>query len=110
MNAQYFISIDCSHNIQVTLLASDFSVIENFESDSLPSQTLHKIIHELVSKNSIDISQIATFFLCLGPGSYTALRMIKGFKEICEYDGKLTCGFTYIDALKILVQDIYRFA
>lgn len=48
------------------------------------SNTLFIETQKLLEKNNIELKNLEQIFLCLGPGSYTGVRLLQGMKELYQ--------------------------
>lgn len=98
-----YLFIDTSNLLTVGLLDSDFKWIEYQYIETKKSSTvIHKIIHEQLSKNNLDLSQIVTVFACFGPGSYTGLRVTKGITDIFKFENIQITSFYHFEVPLVL--------
>lgn len=57
------------------------------------SNTLFIETEKLLSENNIELSQLEQIFLCLGPGSYTGIRLLQGMKDLYQNQGLKVFSF-----------------
>lgn len=82
------IVVDSSDGLTVGLLSNEFtwSSLESF-ADVKASKVLHSVILEMLKENTIDIKDIDSVIYCAGPGSYTGMRLAKGFADVLAMEG-----------------------
>lgn len=57
------------------------------------SNTLFIETEKLLSENNIELGQLEQIFLCLGPGSYTGIRLLQGMKDLYQNQGLKVFSF-----------------
>lgn len=77
-------------------LAGEFSICNK----KTHSQMIMPMIDDVLKKTSLEIEDIDVFAPCIGPGSFTGLRIgIAAAKALCQARGKKIVGISSLDAL-----------
>ena len=82
------LSIDTTSSVcSVSLLENDQVMDENIlDNGKTHSENMMPLLDELLKRNNVDISEIEFISVCVGPGSFTGIRIgistIKAFAEV----------------------------
>ena len=96
------LSIDTSSSIcSVALLEEDRTVdVLNLDDGKTHSENLMPLIDEILNKNSVDIKNIDLLACCVGPGSFTGIRIgVATIKPIAEVLNIKVASITSLEAL-----------
>ena len=96
------LAIDTSSSICSTaLLENDKIIDENFlDNGKTHSENLMPLIDELLKRNNIDIKEINLIACCVGPGSFTGIRIgVSTIKPIAEVLGIKVVSVTSLETL-----------
>lgn len=95
MNVLY---LDCCYGMNVTLLAGE-KVFSARTDKREHTDSLLLEVDKLIEQAGLDISQIDTFGVCLGPGSFTGIRVaVATVKGLASNDSKIF-AFSAFDVL-----------
>lgn len=86
-NKMKILAIDTSSKIcSVAILENDEVIDElNLDDGKTHSENLMPLVDEILNKNNIDIKQIEMLACCVGPGSFTGIRIgVASIKPIAE--------------------------
>ena len=100
------LAIDTSSTIcSVALLENDKLIDKNELNDGKThSENLMPLLDELLKRNSIDIKQIELIACCVGPGSFTGIRIgVSSIKPIAEI---LNIKIASVTALEVLAKNV----
>lgn len=93
--------IDTSSSVSVALFDKDLNFLDKKESKELKSsKVLHRLVYDMYQEKGLKVQDLKEVFYCAGPGSYTGLRLAKGFAEVFSLEGVEIKGFWYQDYLK----------
>jgi len=82
------LSIDTTSNVcSVSILENDQVIDENIlDNGKTHSENMMPLLDELLKRNNMDISNVEFISVCVGPGSFTGIRIgiatIKAFAEV----------------------------
>jgi len=112
----FSIYIDSTVTLKIGLLNSKLKFLKFSDSDELKTASiLQASIYNILKEFDIDFENIENFYVVLGPGSYTGLRMAKGLADILElnnisviplylhqvpYFAGISSGYFYSNAFK----------
>jgi tRNA threonylcarbamoyladenosine biosynthesis protein TsaB len=100
------LAIDTSSNVcSVALLNGKIIVDERNMTNGLThSENLMPLIDELLKKNDMDLEQIDVIGVCVGPGSFTGIRIgIATILPMAEFGNKQIAG---ISSLNVLARNV----
>ena len=100
--------IDCSNGLNLVLKANDkwFEHIDNEQKKQ--SDNLLEKIDELLKKAKVEIKDIETIGVCVGPGSFTGIRVaISTAKGLAIGSGAKVVTFSSFDTIKDLPDNNY---
>jgi tRNA threonylcarbamoyladenosine biosynthesis protein TsaB len=85
---KFSLYLDACDGLKVGLLNEELEWIEFLDFPiKKASNTLFVETEKLLSNNKINLEDIASLFLCLGPGSYTGIRLLQGMKDLYTEHG-----------------------
>ncbi len=96
------LAIDTSSNICGTALLEDNELIDenSLDNGKTHSENLMPLIDELLKKNNIDIKDINLIACCVGPGSFTGIRIgVATIKPIAEILNVKVASVTSLETL-----------
>ena len=96
-----FLVIDISRGIDLLLIDLSSGKVKRRFQNSRPSSHLHSLIYSFLKENNLDKSEIEYVFN-LGPGSYTGLRLLKGFADVLNQAKLKTYSFWGFELLEVL--------
>lgn len=86
--------IDCSYTFQFGILDDAYHWIEYGKLDTTKSASLfHQTIHQLLSRHQIDLKEVKQLIVGAGPGSYTSVKVVDGFKQMANLFGINTFSY-----------------
>jgi tRNA threonylcarbamoyladenosine biosynthesis protein TsaB len=95
--------LDTTFGITVGLLNDKNSWIDySFVDGKKGSAVIHKLILDVLEKNSLSVGDIKVLFQIAGPGSYTGMRVSDGISQIFEWQKIKTYSFYHFDVPKLL--------
>ncbi len=96
------IVLDSSDGLSIGFLTEDYTWA-SFQSllDVKASMVLHSIIAENLNQNKLDITNIKEVIYCSGPGSYTGMRLAKGFADILALENINKKSFYHFEIPKL---------
>ena len=96
--------LDTTSNLTLGLFdRSEKWWVEEFKTQKT-SLILQEKIWSLLDKHTIKLSQIESIVYMAGPGSYTGMRIGKGFIDICEWQGIDTYSLYHFHVPQMLGQ------
>ena len=96
------LAIDTSSSICSVALLEDDRVIDvlNLDDGKTHSENLMPLIDEILNKNSVDIKNIDLLACCVGPGSFTGIRIgVATIKPIAEVLNIKVASITSLESL-----------
>lgn len=102
------LAIDSSSEVcSVAILEDDKLVDEiNLDNGKTHSENLMPIIKEIIEKNNIDLKEIGLIACCVGPGSFTGIRIgVATIKPIAEVLNIKVASVTSLETLSKNVQN-----
>jgi tRNA threonylcarbamoyladenosine biosynthesis protein TsaB len=97
------IFLDTTFGITVGLLNNHNEWIDyQFVDGQKGSAVIHKIILDLLEKNTLSIEDVKDLFQIAGPGSYTGMRVSDGISQIFEWQNIKTYSFYHFDVPRFL--------
>ena len=96
------LSVDTTSSVcSVSILEDENIIDENIlDNGRTHSENLMPILDELLKRNNMDISEIELISVCVGPGSFTGIRIgISTIKAIAEVLGVKVASVTSLETL-----------
>lgn len=100
------LAIDTSSKICSVAIVEDDNVIDelNLDDGKTHSENLMPLIDEILKKNNIDLKQIEMLAVCVGPGSFTGIRIgVATIKPIAEV---LKLNLASVTSLEVLARNV----
>ena len=96
------LAIDTSSNICSVAILEDETIIDeiNLNNGKTHSENLMPIINEILNKNSVLLQEINLISCCVGPGSFTGIRIgVASMKAIAEVQNIPIASVTSLETL-----------
>jgi len=93
-SSRFNVYVDTSASVNILLLDTNYNCIDHvIETNRRTGSSLQSLLLNLLGSNKLDVSLIADWFFCAGPGSYTGVRISEGFSQVLELEGKNVYSF-----------------
>lgn len=73
--------------------------------DRKASKSLHALIYQSLQEIGLELADIKDVFYISGPGSYTGVRVARGFAELVEWQGAKSYACRHFDVPALLGHD-----
>lgn len=93
---------DSCNGIKLGILDSSFNWLEYQEFNVSRSSTLlFKELHRMLEEHKVELAELESIYLLMGPGSYTGIRLLQGMKDLYSTWGLDVYGFYSFEVPKL---------